>query len=64
MPRENLLQVFIQFGLAGVLGFLIGLKREMRAKGGTTLGIRDFVLFSLIGAISAFGSASTIIPGS
>jgi uncharacterized membrane protein (DUF4010 family) len=57
MPRENLLQVFIQFGLAGVLGFLIGLEREMRAKGGTTLGIRDFVLFSLIGAISAFAGA-------
>lgn len=57
MLRENLLQVFIQFGLAGVLGFLIGLEREMRAKGGTTLGIRDFVLFSLIGAISAFTGA-------
>jgi uncharacterized membrane protein (DUF4010 family) len=57
MLSENLLQVFIQFGLAGVLGFLIGLEREMRAKGGTVLGIRDFVLFSLIGAISAYAGA-------
>jgi uncharacterized membrane protein (DUF4010 family) len=54
MFQGNLLHVFIQFGLAGLLGFLIGLEREMRAKGNITLGIRDFVLFSLIGAISAF----------
>jgi uncharacterized membrane protein (DUF4010 family) len=52
--RDNLLQIFTQFGLAGALGFLIGLEREMRAGKGTTLGIRDFVLFSLIGAVSAF----------
>jgi len=57
MLQGNLLHVFIQFGLAGLLGFLIGLEREMRSKGNITLGIRDFVLFSLIGAVSAFAGA-------
>ena len=49
-----LLQVFVQFGLAGLVGFLLGLEREMSAKEGYQIGIRDFVFFALLGATSAF----------
>ncbi|MDH3386642.1 MAG: MgtC/SapB family protein [Gammaproteobacteria bacterium] len=54
MSSENIIQLFWQFGLAGVLGFLIGLEREMRSEQNVTLGIRDFVLFALLGALSAY----------
>lgn len=49
-----MIQLFWQFGLAGALGFLIGLEREMRKDQNVTLGIRDFVLFALLGAISGY----------
>lgn len=55
MPQDHLMQLFIQFGLAAVLGFLIGLERELREKD-TITGIRDFVLFSLVGAISSYAA--------
>lgn len=55
MPQATLLNLFIQFGLAGLVGFLIGLEREMRVtKNRSYSGARDFTLFSLIGAVSAF----------
>jgi uncharacterized membrane protein YhiD involved in acid resistance len=53
MSNENLITLFWQFGLAGALGFLIGLEREMRPEQSVTLGIRDFVLFALLGALPA-----------
>ncbi len=57
MSSENIINLFWQFGLAGILGFLIGLEREMRNEQSVTLGIRDFVLFALLGALSGyFGS--------
>lgn len=46
--------IFAQFGLAGLVGFLIGLEREMRDPDTVTIGIRDYVLFALLGALSAF----------
>ena len=54
MHGQMLLQVFVQFGLAGLVGFLLGLEREMSAKPGYHIGIRDFVFFALLGATSAF----------
>ena len=51
---DELLNTFSQFGLAVVLGILIGLERELRDGGRATLGLRDFVLFSLLGAFSTF----------
>lgn len=54
MPQGNLLHMFAQFGLTALIGFLIGLEREMRASERITLGIRDFVLFALLGGLSAF----------
>jgi uncharacterized membrane protein (DUF4010 family) len=53
VPQDTLLHVFAQFGLVGLIGFLIGLEREMRSPESVTLGIRDFVLFALLGALSA-----------
>ncbi len=57
MPQEELLDLFIGFGLAGTLGFLIGLERAMGARENPHAGLRDFVIFALIGAISAFVAA-------
>ena len=54
MAPEELLDFFIRFGLAGALGFLIGLERSMAARENPHAGLRDFVIFALIGAISAF----------
>jgi len=54
MNSENLINLFGQFGLAAILGFLIGLEREMRDEQGVTLGIRDFVLYALLGALCSY----------
>lgn len=54
--ETNLNSLFLQFGLAAALGFLIGLEREMRDKDSITLGIRDFVLFALLGAVSGYAT--------
>jgi len=54
MSQEELLDLFIRFGLAGALGFLIGLERTMGAPENPHAGLRDFIIFALIGAISAF----------
>jgi uncharacterized membrane protein (DUF4010 family) len=54
MSSENIINLFWQFGLAALLGFLIGLEREMRDEQSVTLGIRDFVLFALLGAVSGY----------
>ena len=54
MAQEELLNFFIRFGLAGALGFLIGLERAIGARENPHAGLRDFVIFALIGAISAF----------
>jgi uncharacterized membrane protein (DUF4010 family) len=54
MSSENLIGLFLQFGLAAILGFLIGLEREMRNDKSVTLGIRDFVLYALLGALCGY----------
>lgn len=54
MGQEELLSLFSRFALAGALGFLIGLEREMGARENSHAGLRDFVIFALVGAISAF----------
>jgi uncharacterized membrane protein (DUF4010 family) len=55
--QEDLLSFFSRFALAGALGFLIGLERAMGARENPHAGLRDFVIFALIGAISAFVAA-------
>ncbi len=54
-PLEAL---FARFGLAMVLGFLIGLERE-REKAMVYAGMRTFALISLLGAVLAFISQTT-----
>jgi uncharacterized membrane protein (DUF4010 family) len=56
MQDPALLDFLIKFGLAAVLGFLIGLEREMTADQQKSTGLRDFVLFALFGAVSAFAA--------
>lgn len=54
MYEKNLIDVFIGFSLAAALGFLVGLERGKAASDNAHTGTRDFILFSLIGATSAF----------
>lgn len=54
MSYDELLKIFGQFGLALLVGILIGLERELREGSPPSLGLRDFVLIALIGAFSAF----------
>ena len=68
MAQEELLELFVSFGLAGALGFLIGLERSMTVQQDTKAGLRDFVIVALIGAISAqvaisFGNTWLIAVG-
>ncbi len=51
--QDVLLQQFMQFGLAGLIGFAIGLERAMAGSENPHAGTRDFILFALTGAISA-----------
>ena len=62
MNYDELLKNFSQFGLAILLGILIGLERELRNGGLSTLGLRDFVLFSLLGAFSTFLAVKFDMP--
>lgn len=54
MTQQSLFHFFMQFGLAGMLGLLIGLEREISGRKSISMGGRDFVLFALVGAASAF----------
>ncbi|MCG6868858.1 MAG: DUF4010 domain-containing protein [Gammaproteobacteria bacterium] len=54
MTPQLLLQLFFQFGLAGLIGFLLGIEREMSAKNSDSIGGRDFVLFAIVGAAAAY----------
>jgi uncharacterized membrane protein (DUF4010 family) len=56
MASDDLIRLFTQFGLAAILGFLIGLEREMREPETVSVGIRDFMLFSVLGATSGFAA--------
>jgi uncharacterized membrane protein (DUF4010 family) len=52
----SLIDIFLRFGLAALLGFAIGLERTIGVDGNSQshTSLRDFVLFALLGAISAF----------
>jgi uncharacterized membrane protein (DUF4010 family) len=54
MEQQALITEFLVFGTAALLGFLIGLERSMSGSENAHATVRDFVIFALIGAISAF----------
>jgi uncharacterized membrane protein (DUF4010 family) len=54
MSYDELIRLFGQFGLAALVGMVIGLERELRDGGKASLGLRDFVLLALLGAFAAF----------
>lgn len=54
MLNQELFDLFFRFGLAGLLGFLLGLERDISSQGAATIGTRDFILFALLGALAAF----------
>ncbi len=53
MPQEDLLTLFVRFGLAAALGFVIGLERSVGDESKTDSGTRDFTIVALVGALSA-----------
>ena len=53
LDEHMLLTLFARFGIAALVGFAIGLEREMSSQPNPHAGIRDFVLFALLGAASA-----------
>jgi len=56
LGNQLLIDLFVKFGVASLLGFLIGLEREMAGNVNPHAGLRDFVLFALLGSVSAFAS--------
>ena len=52
----SLIDIFLRFGLAALLGFAVGLERTMGVDDKSQLhtSLRDFVLFALLGGISTF----------
>ncbi|MBI2969397.1 MAG: MgtC/SapB family protein [Gammaproteobacteria bacterium] len=56
LDHDALLTLFMRLGIAALLGFLIGLEREMGAQPNPHGGIRDFVMFALLGAVSALAA--------
>ncbi len=56
MERPELINAFLAFGTAGLIGFLIGLERSMGESDNPHATIRDFVIFAFIGATTAFAS--------
>lgn len=52
----SLLTLFSQLGLAALLGFMVGLEREMGGAPNPHGGLRDFVMFALLGAASALAA--------
>ena len=56
MEQQALITNFLIFGTTALLGFVIGLERSMGESQNPHATIRDFVIFGLIGATSAFAS--------
>jgi len=66
--QDSLFQYFFSFGLAGLIGFAIGLERAMAGSENPHAGTRDFIMFPLIGAVSGyvaelFGNSWLIVAG-
>lgn len=54
LDSSILIETFIKFSMVVMLGFLIGLERSIAGAKNPHAGLRDFVLFALFGAISAY----------
>lgn len=68
MQQPELINSFVMFGSAALLGFLVGLERSMGQSENPHATVRDFIIFALVGAISTFAaqqydSAWLIIAG-
>lgn len=68
LGHDALLTLFMRLGIAALLGFMIGLEREMGGAPNPHGGLRDFIMFALLGAVSAlaammFDNAWLILAG-
>ena len=52
--QESLITQFAEFGMAALIGFVLGLERDMAGSENPHAGTRDFILIALIGAVSAY----------
>ena len=56
LDHQTFLTLFQQLAIAAMLGFMIGLEREMGGTPNPHGGVRDFVMFALCGAASALAA--------
>jgi len=56
MDDAPLLDLFGRFGLVMLLGLLIGLERQQGSPDNPHTGVRDFVMFALLGGVGAFAA--------
>ena len=56
MDQHELTSYFLKFGLAAVIGLLVGLERSQSGGGSFKGHVRDFVIYALVGATSAFAA--------
>jgi len=54
MIQDPIFRQFINFGLAALVGFALGLERDMAGSKNPHAGTRDFILIALIGAVSGY----------
>ncbi len=54
MIQDPVFGQFANFGLAALVGFVLGLERDMAGSENPHAGTRDFILIALIGAVSGY----------
>lgn len=54
MIQDPIFEQFTEFGLAALVGFVLGLEREMAGSENPHAGTRDFILIALVGAVSGY----------
>lgn len=54
MIHDPIFKQFIDFGLAALIGFVLGLERDMAGSKNPHADTRDFILIALIGAVSGY----------
>jgi uncharacterized membrane protein (DUF4010 family) len=56
ISHDDLLALFMRLAIAALLGFMIGLERTYWGRPNPHGGIRDFVMFTLLGAVSGLAA--------
>ncbi|WP_287125480.1 MgtC/SapB family protein [Desulfobacter sp.] len=54
MIQNPIFEQFVNFGLTALVGFALGLERDMAGSENPHAGTRDFILIALIGSVSGY----------